>query len=209
MDKDKDINITYETLFEILRREKQKDELQKLDDSFFSDVITYLSEKENIVDNQQESSNMFAIGEKEKTLQQLDNIRKILKELYDRREKKLINMAINKARTNSNIINTTAMLAEEQVFFDCLVDVFTKFRKEVLFSLLEGKVPEISKDFFSVKKKEKKETKLIRFVHAVPKFLGKELETYGPFTEDDIANLPSDIADVLIKKERAEEIEEE
>jgi hypothetical protein len=50
------------------------------------------------------------------------------------------------------------------------------------------------------------ETKLVRFLHAVPKFVGKELEEYGPFAEEDIANLPSEIADVLINKERVEEI---
>jgi len=46
----------------------------------------------------------------------------------------------------------------------------------------------------------------VRFLYAVPKFVGKELEEYGPFEEEDIANLPSDIADILIGKGRVEEI---
>ena len=48
--------------------------------------------------------------------------------------------------------------------------------------------------------------KSIRFIKPVPKFLGTELEIYGPFEENDIASLPSRIAKVLIKKERAEEM---
>ena len=56
------------------------------------------------------------------------------------------------------------------------------------------------------KKEETKNTKLVRFLYAVPKFVGKELEEYGPFGEEDIANLPSEIADVLIGKGRVEEI---
>jgi len=53
---------------------------------------------------------------------------------------------------------------------------------------------------------EPENTKLIRFIYSVPKFLGHYLEVYGPFEEDDTANLPEEIADILIKKGRAEEI---
>ena len=207
--KEKEINITYETLFEILRREKQKEELQKLSETFFDDVVSYFKEKEEITETSHEAGNMFAHSEKEKNMQQLENIKRILKELYDKREKKIMNIAINRARTNSDLVNTAAMLKEEKLFFNCLVEMLSRFRKEVLFSLLEGNSPDIREDFFAGKKKEKKETKLVRFLHAVPKFVGKELETYGPFEDDDIANLPFEIADVLIKKERADEIEEE
>ena len=54
--------------------------------------------------------------------------------------------------------------------------------------------------------KEEKSVKTVRFMSAVPKFLGRELEVYGPFEEEDVANLPGEVADVLIKKGRAEEI---
>jgi len=49
-------------------------------------------------------------------------------------------------------------------------------------------------------------TKLVRFLHPVPKFVGRELEVYGPFEREDIANLPKEIAEVLIIKGRAEEM---
>lgn len=209
MSDEKEISITYETLFEILRREKGKDELQKLSESFFDDLIAYLKEKQDMLESSHDKGNLFASGEKEKTAQQLSNVRRILKELYDRREKKLINTAINMARTNSNLINTSAMLNEERVFFECIVDTLTKFRKEVLFSILEARSPEIDENFFIPKQKKEKTTKMVRFLHAVPKFVGKELEVYGPFVEDDIANLPAEIADILLKKGRADEIEEE
>ena len=55
----------------------------------------------------------------------------------------------------------------------------------------------------------KKPAKLVRFMHSVPKFVGPELEEHGPFKEEDIANLPMEIADVLINKGKAEEIKEE
>ena len=49
-------------------------------------------------------------------------------------------------------------------------------------------------------------SKTIRFLSPVPKFVGEELEVYGPFEEDDVANLPFRIASLLIKKGRAEEL---
>ena len=52
----------------------------------------------------------------------------------------------------------------------------------------------------------RRETKLVRFLHSVPKFVGKELEEYGPFEEEDVASLPAELADVLVRKGRAEEL---
>ena len=57
--------------------------------------------------------------------------------------------------------------------------------------------------------KRLKDTKLVRFLYSVPKFVGKELEEYGPFEEEDIANLPIEIAKVLIDKGRVEEVKED
>ena len=47
----KEINITYETLFELLKREKDLTDLQKLEPSFFNDFVDYLNEKKNLLDN--------------------------------------------------------------------------------------------------------------------------------------------------------------
>ena len=41
----KEVNITYEVLFEILRREKDTADLQKLEPGFFNDFVEYLEDK--------------------------------------------------------------------------------------------------------------------------------------------------------------------
>ena len=51
--------------------------------------------------------------------------------------------------------------------------------------------------------------KMVRFIHAVPRFLGKELETYGPYEAEEIATLPEEIVNVLLQKNRVEEIKSE
>ena len=50
-----EVTITYETLFELFRREKERSELQKLDDSFFNNVLRYLKDKQAIISQQTDS----------------------------------------------------------------------------------------------------------------------------------------------------------
>lgn len=210
-----EVTITYETLFELLRREKERNELQKLDDSFFANVLRYLKDKQTIITKQQ--TDLFSVEEKRKTQEQLENIKKIIKSLYDKREKKIISMAVDKSKNSSTIIDNSVFLKEEKIFFDNIVKILGMNRENVLFNLINLKEPESIADFGVEKKiekpkeekKEPKETKLVRFLHAVPKFVGKELEEYGPFEEEDIASLPVEIANVLINKKRAEEISED
>jgi DNA replication initiation complex subunit (GINS family) len=215
---EKEIAITYETLFELLRREKTREELQKIDIEFYQDVVNYLQEKLRLLEAQKNKTDLFAVEERMKAEKQMQNIKRIIKELYERREKKIISMATDTSRTFSTIVDTSAMLAKEKQFFDALVETLNRFRKGILWNMLEAQMPNIEEkqeekepepaELFkqSVKQPEKKEIKLVRFTHAVPKFVGENLEEFGPFETEDIANLPTKIADILVTKGRAEEI---
>jgi len=111
-----EVTITYETLFELLRREKERSELQKLDSSFFANVLRYLKDKQTIITKQQ--TDLFSAEEKKKTEEQLSNVKKILKEFYDKREKKIMSMAIDKSKNKSSIIDNSVFLKEERELFD-------------------------------------------------------------------------------------------
>ncbi|MBD3310543.1 hypothetical protein GF351_04950 [Candidatus Woesearchaeota archaeon] len=215
------IQITYEVLYEFLRIEKNNEELQKLNEEFFLNTVNYLSEKNSILTNQQTQQSLFSEDEKENTAVQVKNIKKILQELYDRREKKIIDMAVNKSRIRSNIVDTSALLEEEKQLFDRLVSTLETFRQGILDNLVSAKVPKIKLPSSPGQDESKGAdsggqesgpsplqltSKLVRFIKPVPKFVGKELEQYGPFEEEDIANLPADIADLLIQKQKAEEM---
>jgi len=194
------ITVTYDSIFELLMREKSREELQKLNSNFFTDLLNYISEKRKAADTP--AKDTFSLEEKERSSKQIQNIKRMLTEFYERREKKILNMSLIRSRTGADIIDTSALLAEEKMLFDAMVAQLDYYRNSILFKLLnvepttaEEKPPETQKD-----------TKLVRFLHDVPKFVGKELEIYGPFVEEDMANLPSELADVLIEKKRAEEV---
>ena len=209
-----EVVITYETLFELLKREKERADLQKLEPTFFSDTINYIRDKKKILEAKSDS--VFAPEERKKTERQLENIYKILKELYEKREKKIIQLALDKSRTHSNLIDASALLKEEKVFFDAVTALLDRYREAILYTVMNEKLPfmqplEDKKPATEFKSalEIRKNAKLVRFMHHVPKFVGPELEEYGPFEEEDIANLPIEIADVLINKGKAEEIKEE
>lgn len=233
------VSVTYESLFDLVVREKSRDELQALDPNFFAQLAGYLSEKRSM-------ASLQGAEEKERASRQLQNINRLIRELYDRREKKIINMALARSRAAADIIDTAALLAEEKAMFEGLVNHLDLFRNSVLARLLEAKAPSLNSEHrqagaevlaaasrtmsstatsaisgtsFGMQGSGKEEataaaataeanatTKLIRFLHPVPRFVGRELEVYGPFDHEDIANLPREIAEVLIMKGRAEEI---
>jgi len=207
---EKSINITYQTIQDLARVEAQRAELQKLDSTFFIDLISYLSDKKNILKNA-EGDDLFSSTEKENTRIQLENVQKLLDKLYDRRERKIVNMALDKSRVGGALIDTNLMLNEEKLMFNKLNEVFNTYREGILTKIKDGKAP-VFKETALDDPKEKKasgDTQLVRFLSAVPKFVGKNLETIGPFDEEDVANLPKDIAKVLIEKGRAEPMDED
>jgi DNA replication initiation complex subunit (GINS family) len=210
-----DISITYDLLFDILKIEKSREDLQKLDEKFYKNVVEYLSTKESIITN----SNT-PIRERELTRIQLGNVKKLLLELYDRREKKIINLAIYKIKTGAGIINTESLLEEERNLFEMLCMQLSRYRDDIVNNVIEGKMPVANipstSELPDIKTtanivEETEDTsdgiKSVRFIKSVPKFLGPELEIYGPFEENDIASLPTRIANILVKKDRAEEMQ--
>lgn len=234
-----EVKITYEVLYDILRKEKSRPELQKLSNSFIQDVTEYLQEKKGIIDHSKVRSDLFSITERSKTEQQIINIKKIIKELYDRREKKILTIALNKSRTKSNLIDTSALLDHEKEIFNQTVTILDAYRNKIIgnifmnneYSQIEQE-EDITKESMNKKenieqkneiklKEDKSEDKIenkidnksqelteniklnIEFLKSVQKFIGKDLEIYGPYIEGDKANIPKELAEVLISKGNA------
>jgi DNA replication initiation complex subunit (GINS family) len=227
-----DIRINYETLFDLLRREKNREELQNLDKDFYEQVLAYLKEKKDSLSKKDDE--LFASAEKEKLKIQFQNIRRIIKELYERREKKVINMAMSRARTGSDVIDTSNLLPSEKEYFDDQVRLFVQYKDKVLDRILnlkefdnraeEEKTSKESEIRAEVKKEinsedepkektndfelsggnEKNEKKKVLILDSMPKFMGLNNEILGPFNEGEEVELDSQIADILVKGGKAE-----
>jgi len=194
--------ITYEGVYDLLRKEKIYPELQKIPDTFLTEVISYLSEKTAILESQRQKDSIFAEKEVEKTAKQLENIKKMLKELYERRENKIVKLALIASKTGS--LSDTDMLKEEQEMYNALVSNLNFYRENILTRVLDKKQPSLNNK--TEENKEGENLKTVRFTNPVPQFIGNDQKVYGPFEEEYVANLPSKVAELLIRNKRAEEI---
>lgn len=208
-----DIKITYNTLFELLRRERTRHELQGLDVAFYDDVVSYLKDKSSIKNTQSSSGDSMFLHEENQ--RQLENARRIIKHIYDKRERKIVQLAMDaSAQMTSDgkklVIDKSALLEVERKYFDELMRIMEKYRKAVLFNTLLTKeidLPEETQHLAHELKKEEFSSKLVRFLAQVPQFIGPEMQVYGPFEKEDIASLPKKVADILVNKEKAEAID--
>jgi len=217
------IRITLETLYDILRNEKKREDLQKLEDSFFNDVVNYLREKKKLLSSKQEENELFASGERKKLEYELNSINRILKEIYERRETKIIAIAINKSKTGSEIIDTSAMLREERQFYQQVLETLDDYRRGILLSLFKCELPFLGKlpperKAVETEKKELRNFKSepaeglaarmakIRFIRPTPSFIWKDLKVYGPFEQRQETEIFPEVAELLVRKGRAERV---
>lgn len=191
-----DVNVTYETLFDTLRKEKSSPELQDLEESFYDDVNNYISDKMRTYEETHDI----------KTEKQIQNIKKIVKEIFERRQKKLLMQAFSQGRT-TNAIKFNTKLPEEQYFINNIIEIIQKHnilldRAFQQNNLTIQKPVEVKKSSVNTSS----DIIQVKFLTKLPKFLGKDLESYGPFEKEDVAELPNQLAEILINKGRAKKV---
>lgn len=167
--------ITFDFVRKIQMEEKASTKLAEIPENFYELAKNYLQKKEEVKDVEK-------LGE-------IRNIKRILEDIFNRRERKILNFAIIAARTGMVPENLTK---EEQKFFDQIVEMLKKRRKEILEPLLKSKA--------------KKERVLV-FKQDVPAFVGSDGKEYGPFSKGDIAKIPEENAQLMVAQGIAEWVE--
>jgi len=117
---------------------------------------------------------------------ELRNIERIVENIFNLRERKIINFAIMAARAGVQPSNLTS---EEKQFFQKVFETLKERRiiLDKIKSALEGEV--------------KKELEImVVFKQDFPAFVGIDGQTYGPFKKGDIAKLPEENMKILVSK---------
>jgi DNA replication initiation complex subunit (GINS family) len=185
--------ITYNDIYELLRKEKYSEQLQPLPQKFIEEFSTYLSEKTH-ADKQHQD--LFA-ETSAKSKKQLENSISIFKELILRRKKKILNLVFVATETGIMKRDFENMLPLEKQTFDKLTKAFEENNKE-LNKLINNKPST-----------EKPKNKLIIFTQDTEEFIDHEGKTIGPFKSGDLANINNQIADILIQGEKARLVDED
>ena len=184
--------ITYNDIYEALRKERYSEQLQLLTKNFISEVADYFSEKKGITEKTEDLfSDTIA-----KTKKQFENAIGIFKELLLRRKKKILNLAFVAAETGISKRDFENMLGFEREMFEKVMQSMEDAEKK-LSSLLNGQ------------KGESKKNKLVMILLDVEEFVDMEGKPLGPFKKGQLINLPVEIAKILEDDGKVEAVDED
>jgi DNA replication factor GINS len=169
--------ITFEFIRKIQREEMTEPKLSKIPEDFYQKAKNYLEQKKKIAEKKEDK-----LAERE-----IKNIERLLEDIFNRRETKMLNHALITARTD---IPPQNLIEDEKEFFESTVNMLTTQRERVLSLLFK-------------KTKLKLDSKKIKFKEDVEEFVGVDLKKYGPFKKGEVAEIPNDNANLLIKMKKA------
>lgn len=181
--------ITYNDLYEITRKERYSEQLQKLNKNFILEVSEYLNEKKGFASKEDDVFSDVII----KVKKQLENAVTLFKELLLRRRRKILNLVLIASETGISKQDFDNMLDFEKILFEEIMKCIDKSDKK-LNETFEGK-------------KQEKENELVVFKEKVGEFVDLNGERMGGFEKGQIANIPKEIAKILIEDGKAEIVE--
>jgi DNA replication initiation complex subunit (GINS family) len=184
--------MTYEALYDTLRREKTKVELQKLPPNFLEDLARYLKEKDSILNSDSKKNNVFGSRELERTEMQIKNSGKILNELKEKRESKITQLSLSSTKTNKEYVEN--LEEHEKELYEDLKKLFLGYRVKLDLKLENFKEGETSDKI------------KLKFLEGVPEFVGEDMVHYGPYEVGNDAEIPPQVAEILLKNRNAEKI---
>jgi len=179
--------LSYNDLYEILRKEKYSEALQSLSRDFLKEMGEYLNERKEQSIGSDDLFQESAIKNKK----QLENSIALFKELILRRKKKLLNLVFVATETGIMKRDYENMLPFEKDMFDNLVRAFEEGDK-VLSKVMQGK-----------NEKEKEENTMVIFSQDVEQFVDMSGNVIGPFASGELANLQREVCEILVSDGKA------
>jgi len=168
--------ITFEFIRKIQREEMSEPKLSKIPEDFYQKAKNYLEQKRKIAEKKDKSASL-----------EVKNVERLLEDIFNRRETKMLNHAIITVRTD---IPPQNLIGDEKEFFESAVNMLSNQRERVLNLLFK-------------KTKLKQDSEKIEFKDDVEEFVGVDLIKYGPFKKGDVAEIPKDNVKLLIKMKKA------
>ncbi|MDQ1281595.1 MAG: replication factor [Thermoproteota archaeon] len=182
----------YQELYEAWKREKKGTELQALDKKFYSNLSQYI--KDQIEDSETLDENAI---KGRLIARECMNMKRLLTSLVECRYRKILKEVLDRKQIPLEILTD-----EEEIIYSSILST----RNEtdlILKDTLRGRVPEIKE----IRIVEKPKRILVRFLQAIPAIVGQDIRAYGPFKAEDVAALPFENAEILIKRGVAKEVE--
>ncbi|KYH37922.1 MAG: hypothetical protein AYL28_004780 [Candidatus Bathyarchaeota archaeon B23] len=179
----------YLRLFEAWRRERWSRELQRLPEGFLEEMRDYarrLREQGRMLDR---SSIVGRIAERER-----ENAERMWRELLELRVRKIVEAVLE-----GRALPIEALTPEEKGLHASLGRLMAEHLEKMRSSQpREVAIP---------RGRPPKGMKIVRFLQPIPAIIGVDMKTYGPFKAEDVALLPEENAENLIRRGIAKEVE--
>jgi len=159
--------LTFEKIRELYWNEKDSQKLQELPKNFFEDVADYLKKRED------------------------ENIRSVVMDLINRRNRKVLNMALSHIKTKTY---PSGLTEKEKILFEDILNSLKNFRTGIFTNI---DLKEEAKKTIETKN-EKDGFVVIK--ESLPCFIGPDMKTYR-LKKGDKVYLPKDLRELLIKND--------
>jgi DNA replication initiation complex subunit (GINS family) len=175
----------YDELYAAWRREVDEASLGGLPPDFYARVADYLKrirEENSTVDKKSVKANLLDCEAK--------NVKQMLEELLWARYKKMLETITQNQKLPPELLtDEEAKMCESFVTF---TGSYQKFAND----LIQGQTSQAAK----VEAEAAHKRVTLRFAKNTPAIIGADMKTYGPFMVEDVASLPVENANILVKQ---------
>jgi DNA replication factor GINS len=174
-------------MYECWRKENEDFELTRLPDNFYPQIAEHLrkiKEEMRMIDQKTLKASLLR--------KELENVKRIGLELIELRYKKLAQKLIKGEK-----IPADRLTIEERILKNTsnLAHAYQNFVTDL-----------IQRQTLKYEIKQERRNNVLRFLKDTPAIVGSDLKTYGPFKVEDVASLPPENAEILVKRGVAEKV---
>ena len=179
----------YNELYLVWKEELENSKLLRLPSDFYPHIADYvrkLQEESRMLDKRTPKASLLK--------KETQNVRSMITELTQARYRKIV-LAVSR----SEDFLSDALAPEEGKILKT-VGSFSDAYRDFAARVLRGNVNTTRVEHVGSRV-------VLRFREGVPAIIGKDMKPYGPFNVEDVAALPKENADILIKRGLAEAVE--
>jgi len=197
--------VNYKNLRKIQQMEENSPMLTKIDNNFYINLLEHMENLNCRIKKESKSQKQMLLKN------EIQNMNRIIWNIYEKREKKIFLSAISKARGgNPNIKN---LIDAEKNLFDSALHLITQSRKQLLERRSKDEHVRDNKNIKSIREKNKVEKKIndnqmVMVTKDIPEFIGTDTKKYN-LRKWDIITLPKNMSDMLLKREVIKEIKKQ
>jgi DNA replication initiation complex subunit (GINS family) len=190
--------INYKALRRLQQAEQASSTLTKISVNFYQDLSSYIKTLEKSIENEKNPLKLKLFTE------EIQNTRKIANNIYEFREKKIVQAALATARGAT--LDLANFLEIEKKLYNTLVEQIRVTRKEIFEQSTNQPLKKQPEQLATAPSKRDSNTNpIVRVLEDTPEFIGTDGKAYC-LRKEDVLTLPNEMNGPLLKKKIVKQI---